>query len=301
MENLAENAWTATSDGRLVTYLPVVDSHGVDRAVALGDAQPLFVQVKAHRRARPGDRLAFAIPTHEIGGYQRWIALLLAGDPEAIREAYAVPGPDLLARGEPGTLVDGRPCIHATLSPTSPTWSPFAVAPDDLGPRLESLAAAPGVAAGPPLEREPTQEEGAFFEESVVAALLAAGDGLAPYRPSVDLGRDLLVQHAGTDAAVYLQVKGTEREDRPGLVRFQVRRRTFAPLPTLLFLFAYADPRTHRVDPVWLVPAPALAERAGGGDPEHLSFEAHRRGADPRWENERTSLAELAARLKSLL
>ena len=211
MENLAENAWTAQSAGRLVSYLPVVDSHAVDRAVAAGGGAPVFVQVKAHQRARPGDRLAYALPTTEVGGYPGWLALLLEGSAAGIGEAYLVPGPELLRLGERGTLVDGRPCIRLTLSPTSPTWSPFQVAVEELGARIEATATARGLVAQPALER--SQEEGGFFEEMAVASLLAAGPALAPYRPAVDVGRDLLVQRTGSAAFAYLQVKGSQRED----------------------------------------------------------------------------------------
>jgi hypothetical protein len=281
-----------------VTYLPVVDSHAVDRAVAAGGGPPLFVQIKSHAHARPGDRLAFAIPLSQVGGYPRWLALLLEGSPAGLREAYLVPGADLLASGERGRLVDGRPCVRATLSPTSPTWSRFWVPLPDLGARLESLAAPPELAAAPPLER--SQEEGGFFEEAVVAALLAEGAALAVYRPAVDLGRDLLVQRAGSAAYLYLQVKGSLREDRPGLVRFQVRRRAFARDPALWFLFCSG--RGGVVGPVWLVPAATLEERAAAGDALHLSFEAHIEGADPRWSEFRlSSLADLAGRLLSKL
>ena len=304
MENLAENAWTATSEGRLITYLPVLDAHAVDRAVtAANGGPPLFVQVKAHQRERPGDRLAFALALTDVGAYDRWHCLFLEGDPDRIREAYLVPGPALLARGDRGTLVDGRPCVRATLSPTSPTWSPYAVDPQRLGPRLETLLAAPPAppalagAAG----RHPgrTEEEGAFFEESVLAALLEATPDLAPYRPAVDVGRDLLVQRAGTPRALYLQVKGTEREDRPGLARFQVRRRTFTPDPALHVLFAFA--RGGAIDPVWLVSAADLVAGASPGDAEHVSFEGHVTGPDPRWGAHRVRLPGLAPRLLALL
>jgi hypothetical protein len=208
-----------------------------------------------------------------------------------------IPGADLLRLGERGTLVDGRPCVRATLSPTSPTWSGFAVPVADLGARLEALAATPGLLPPPPLER--TQEEGAFFEESAVAALLAAGSALCTYRPAVDLGRDLLVQRAGSPAAVYLQVKGTLREDRPGLVRFQVRRRAFARDPALWFLFCSG--RAGIVRALWLVPSAALEDRAAAGDPEHLSFEAHLAGGDARWGEFRLDPNALAARLLAVL
>ena len=294
MENLAEDAWTAGSDGRLVTYLPVLDSHAVDRAVtARHGGAPLFIQVKAHRRERPGDRLAFAVPLSEVGAYEGWYCLFLEGDERGIRKSYLVPGADLLERGERGTLIDGRPCVRLTLSPTSPTWSAFFVT--DLAQALERLLpAAPPATLAPP---EPTrsQEQGAFFEESVVATILDATTQLALYRPAVDVGRDLLVQRAGTRAAVYLQVKGTDREDRPGLARFQVRRRSLAAGPDLLFLFCFA--RDAAINPAWLVPAPEFVGGASTADPDHLSFEAHIDGDDPRWGRYRLRLASVPDRL----
>ena len=295
MENLAENAWTAGSDGRLGTYVPVLDSSAVDRAVSAGGGPPLFVQVKAHRRARPGDRLAFALALADVGDYDRWLCLFLEGDAAGIRESYLVPGRDLLAKAARGTLVDGRACIRLTLSETSPKWSPYAVAPTELGNRLLALAQPPALLAQPDV----TEREGAFFEESVAAALLGVRPGLAVYRPAVDLGRDLLVQRTGTPRAAYIQVKGTEREDRPGLVRFQVRRRAFVDDPSLCFLFAFG--RAGTVHTAWLVPAPDLAAGAAGGDPEHISFEAHVEGADERWARYRLSLSDLASRLLDLL
>lgn len=280
-----------------MTYLPVLDSHAVDRAITLGGGPPLFIQIKAHERARPGDRLAFAIPLSQVGGYARWLALLLEGSAGGLREAYLVPGSDLLRLGERGRLVDGRPCLRATLSHTSARWSGFWTPVEQLGARLEALAVVPGAAKAPEFER--SQEEGGFFEEAVVTTLLASGQGLAIYRPAVDLGRDLLVQRADSPAYLYLQVKGTLREDRPGLARFQVRRRAFAADAALWFLFCHAAGGV--LGPVWLVPAPELGSRAAQEDPEHLSFEAHIEGADPRWGEFRLELAQLSARLRGLL
>jgi hypothetical protein len=299
LENLAENAWTAGSDGHLVTYVPVLDSRAVDRAVAIGGGEPLFVQVKGHERPRPGDRLSFAIPRSAVGDYARWVAVLLQGDAQALHEAYAIPGPELLARGEAGHTADGRECVHATLSPDSPTFGEFAVAPAALGARLMLLAGLPEplLAAAP----ERSQEEGLFFEEAVVAALYGATDRLAVYRPAVDVGRDLLVQLAGGDRYAYLQVKGTERQDRPGLARFQVRRRTFVRDPALLYLFCYRASPAAALGPLWLVGSAELAAAAAQGDAEHISFEAHIEGEDERWGRRRLLPDQLAARLLALL
>lgn len=227
-----------------------------------------------------------------MGAYDRWFALLLHGDPTRLREAYLLPSQAMQALGEPGHTADGRPCLHLTLSPTSPTFGPFRLDPADLGARLEALAAAPPQLAAPP---ERSQEEGAYFEESVVAAIYGATDRLAVYRPAVDVGRDLLVQLAGTQRYLYLQVKGTEREDRPNLARFQVRRRSFSPAPDLAFVFAYAGRR------LWLVPAHDLQAQASPGDPDHLSFEAHIDGPDRRWGAYRLDPAGLAAALEARL
>jgi len=301
-ENLVENTYTAGSDGRLSTYLPVLDSRGVDRVVAVAGGPPLFIQVKAHEHSRRDGRLSFHLPLTQVGVYPDWLACLVSGSPEALRDVYLVPGPDLLRLGERGHLVDGRDYVGATLSPDSPRWSPFAVGPSGLARRLLELAQPGlGIAPGRPVEPERSQEEGAFFETAVIETLLGAGDQLALYRPAVDFeGRDLLVQQALTAAYLYLQVNGTERVDAPGLARFQVRRRTFHPDPRLAFLFAYRPPGAP-IEKVWLVSAPELEERCAAGDEQHLSFEARVRGSDPRWEDRRLDASELPRALLDLL
>lgn len=306
LENLAENAWTAGSDGRLVTYLPVLDSRGVDRAIALGGGPPLFVQIKGHEHPRLDGRLSFAIPLAAIGAYDRWAALLLHGNAERLEEAYLIPSFDLLRLGERGRTADGRDCLHVTLSPTSPTFEEFLVHPDALGSRLTTMAGPvlPELARPPEREPEPperSQEMGAYFEESVVAAIYGGSDQLAVYRPAVDVGRDLLVQHAGTNSFVYLQIKGTERQDRPGLARFQVRRRTFTRDAALVYLFCYRSPAATAIGPLWLVSSQELDAIAAHGDNDHISFEAHLDGPDRRWEDRRLSPTDLSSRLLHLL
>lgn len=314
-ENLVEDAYTAGSAGRLASYLPVLDSHGVDRAVSLEGGPPLFLQVKAHERARRDGRLSYHIPLTEIGAYERWLACLVAGTESELAEVYLVPGPDLLRLGERGTLVDGRPCVRATLSPNSPTWSPYHTPPAQLAARVEQLASSsrehqmssPREAGGgrrgaiQTSLAERSQEEGAYFEEALIATILGATDQLALYRPAVDFeGRDLLVQRAGAPSYLFVQVKGTEREDRPGLARFQVRRRTYRPDPGLAYLFAYRPPGGD-VAAAWLVGAEELGRLCAQGDEEDLSFEAHIEGPDPRWAGRRTTLAGVTPRLLELL
>lgn len=304
LENLVENAYTVQSGGRLQTYTPVLDAHGVDRALSLDGGPALFLQVKGHQSRRRDGRLSFAIPLTGAGGYPRWVCALVAGTADGLVEAYLVPGPELLRRAERGRLVDGRPCLRLTASRGSPTWGGFNVAPDGIGARLMEMAAAPEPVAPPPVSPafERSQEEGRAFELAVAAALLGGSDLLALYQPAPDIaGRDLLVQLAGRDRHLYVQVKGTERTDsRPGLVRFQVRRRTFAADQGLLFLFAWGHPGVG-LSRLWAVPAPELVRRAAAGDPEHISFEAHVDGPDARWAEFRTSPADLAVRVLGML
>ncbi len=281
LENLAENVWTAGSDGRLVTYLPVLDSRGVDRAIALGGGPPVFLQIKGHEHPRADGRLSFAIPLSGIGAYDRWAALLLRGGAGRLEQAYLIPSADLLRLGERGHTADGRDCIHVTLSPTSPTFQEFAVAPEALGSRLMTLAGPvlPKLASPPERDHEPqrerSQEIGAFFEESVVATIYGATDRLAVYRPAVDVGRDLLVQH--------------------------VRTSSFASDPALFYLFCYRSPAATAIGPLWLVSSDELETVSAHGDEEHISFEAHLSGPDDRWQSRRLSAADLAPRLLDLV
>ncbi len=305
---MVENAYTSGSDGRLLTYLPLLDSRAVDRAVSLDGGPPLYLQVKGTAGRRRDGRVSFAVPLAAVGREPRWVCAFAAGSTAAatltLDEVYLVPGSDLLARAGRGRLVDGRPCLRLTLSPASPTWSAFHIPAAGLGPRLMALAAAPreaGAAAAPPAF-ERSQEEGRGFELQLAAAIVAATDRLALYQPAPDVaGRDLLVQLAGTDRHLYLQIKGTERLDsNPDLVRFQVRRRTYRPDPNVLYVFAYSPP-LGPLGPVWAVPSTQLAERASAGDPEHLSFEPHIRGHDPRWGPFRLDPSALAAALLATL
>ena len=292
-ENLVENSYTVGSDGRLQTWLPVLDSRGVDRALALDSGPPLFLQVKSHERRRQDNRLSFAIPLSQVGTYTRWVVALM----DATTGGYLMPGAALLRLGTRGRLVDGRPCIRVTASRASPRWGPYWTPMWDFGRSLIQLAA-PGLRAAP-LEVLPerSQEEGAYFEAAITAALLGATDRLVLYRPAVDFaGRDLLLQLSGSASSLYLQVKGTFTLDLPDHVRFQVRRRTFSPDPHLRFVFCYRAPDAP-LGPVWLVPAAELLARCHPGDEEHLSFEARVTGSDERWSEFRLAPEALAAGL----
>lgn len=289
-ENLVENAYTAQSGGRLASWLPVLDSRGVDRAVEVAGGPPLYLQVKEHEHSRRDGRLSFAIPLSGVGAYERWHVAFVAGAPERLEDCYLVSGPELRAKGEPGRLTDGRPCLRVTLSPGSELWAPHRVPPDRLGEALLALAQ-PGLSLAPP-QAERQQEEGARYEAQVTSLLLAATDQLSLYRPAVDFeGRDLLLQAAGRPDHLYLQIKGTDRLDVPGHPRFQVRRRTFARDPRLVYVFL------HGREAAWAVPAPELADRAAGGDEEHISFEPRVEGDDPRWGRFRCGQGGLAASL----
>jgi len=299
-ENLVENAYTAGSNGALLTWLPVLDSHAVDRAVTTAAGGALFIQVKGHEGRRRDGRISQAIPLSAVGDYEGWVAVIGAGTASGLDECYAIPGPELLQKGERGHLVDGAPCVRATLSRDSPSWGEYVCRPDELGARLLSLAGAePGLAPGPAPEPERRQEEGAFFEAAVVGAILGASERLVLYRPAVDIaGRDLLVQLAGTAKHVAVQVKGSRREDaRPGLYRFQVRTRTFSPDIAYVFCAAAGE----RVEACWVVSGSELALRAPRDSSGHISFEAHVAGPDPRWELNRCRIDDLAERLLGLL
>ncbi|MGH7904213.1 MAG: hypothetical protein ACREPA_08835 [Candidatus Dormibacteraceae bacterium] len=281
-----------------MSYLPVLDSRGVDRALSVDGGRPLFLQVKAHEHARRDGRLTFAIPRSAIGTYPRWLVAMVAGTPDSLTGAFLVPGADLLRLGEHGHLTDGRECVRATLSPTSPTWSRYWSAPAEIGARL--LAAAAPVAGGPaaPFETaERQQEEGAYFEAVVTAELLGGSDRLVLYRPAVDVaGTDLLAQLAGSGSCAFLQVKGTSRQDVPDHAHFQIRRRTFEPDPGHLYVFGYRPPGGD-MTVAWLVDAPALQEGTSPRDAAHISFEPRIAGADPRWGAHRLPPGGLAEAL----
>jgi hypothetical protein len=298
-ENLVENAYTAGSGGALVTYLPVLDSRGVDRAVSAAGGPPLYLQVKGHIHPRRAQRLSFSIPLSQVGTYPRWLIVLVSGSAGGLADIYLVAGADLLRHSARGHLVDGRPCLRLTVSPTSPTWAPYRTPVVELGERLLRLAG-PGLGVGPETPEEVAerqQEAGGYFEAATTAALLGGSDRLVLYRPAVDFsGRDLLVQQAGSSSYVYLQIKGTARLDIPDHAHFQVRRRTFVSDPQLVFVFAYRDP-AGRLGPIWVVDGVELGERCPAGDPEHLSFEARIEGTDSRWGHRRLQPDGLAPEL----
>ena len=290
-ENLVENAYTVQSGGRLSTWLPVLDSRGIDRALSAAGGPPLFLQIKE----REG-RLAFQVPLAGVGTHPRWVIAFVLGTPEAgLSDCYLVPGPALLAEAPRGRMADGRECLLVTLSPVAPLGR-FRVPVDRIGARLLELAGAGlGAEAGEPA-RERSQEEGAYFESLLTALLLRGSDRLALYRPAVDFeGRDLMVQLAGTAAAVFVQVKGTLRLDIANHPRFQVRRRTLSADPRLLFAFMAG------ADTAWLIPAPELLAGAAPGDPAHLSFEPRLAGEDLRWGRFRCPTSALVGRLMAVL
>src|SRR5713226_3414011 len=72
-ENLVENAYTSQSGGRLQTYVPVLDSHGVDRVVSLDGGAPLFIQVKSQQHRSARGHLTFQVVESEAGRYARWL------------------------------------------------------------------------------------------------------------------------------------------------------------------------------------------------------------------------------------
>ena len=296
-ENLIEDAYTEQSGGALVTYLPLLDSRGVDRAISIaGTGPPLFLQIKG-RSARAHARVTLQLPLSGVGNFPTWVIAVATATADNLTDCYLIPGPDLLAHGTRGHLIKGGTSVRATLSPTSPTWARYHVTGERIGGRLLDLIGAPGLNAAPPIPSERQQEEGGFFETAVAAALLGGDDRLALYRPAVDVGRDLLVQVGGSPSSIYVQIKGTERLDGADLVRFQIRRRTFSPDPSLAYLFCTRV--EGQLGPLWLVPAPELAERAAGGDADHISFEAHLTTADPRWAHRRLDPIDLPAAISA--
>lgn len=300
-ENLIENAYTSGSEGRLISYLPVLDSRGVDRAVSVGGGPPLYLQVKGHLHPRDGGRLSFSIPTTQVGRHDRWVLALVSGSPDLLTACYLIPAGDLLRLAPRGRLVDGRDCLRVTLSPGSPKWGAYRTPVGEIGDRLLQIAPPATGLAFPQAAAERQQEEGGYFEAAITAALLGGTDQMCIYRPAVDLsGRDLLIQRAGTASHLYIQVKGTAREDVPDHAHFQVRRRTFAADPTLVFVFAYRDP-DGRLGPLWAVDAVELERRSATGDADHISFEPRIRGDDPRWGHRRLRPEALAAEIMARL
>ena len=296
-ENLVESLYTTGSNGRLFTYLPLVDAWGVDRVVSVDGGSPVFIQIKAQQHRNAQGNLTFQTDEAQSPADPRWILVLVHGTPAEITDIFVLNGLEWRERASHTVSSRGVPLLEAGIPLHTNIWDRYRVEPPALGSRLLEIAR-PGLGVTRDLtDARHTTVDGTFFEAELTAAIVGATDQLAIYRPAVDFdGRDFLVQKAGGASYAYVQVKGVRYEHSPGRIEIGVGKNTFALDRKLIFLFAYAPPGGPW-GPVWVTDAIELAERAHQSDAASLNFSASITTADPVWADRRMRPDEVANEL----
>jgi hypothetical protein len=149
------------------------------------------------------------------------------------------------------------------------------------------------------------QEQGAFYELSQIVELLRGSqDDLLSFRPASDIaGRDLLIQQVDSPAAIFMQIKGTDRLAERDSIHCLVRRRTFVPAQDFWLGFYYFELPLGRFFPdCWLVPSLQFAGRtADQRDATVLTFETMLTEDRDRWREFRHPISEQAAVIRAAL
>jgi len=297
------------SEGRLQSYLPVVDSRRVDRAYAWdGIGQPWFVQVKGTSVARSDGRYSWNIPAAHFTPYERFLVVFSIIDVTQGRlqdPVWCVPADHLVRLAGRGYDRATGAMLEITASPTGrDAMSRYRTT---LAALWERLAPSPRLPAVGAIQEFPSlhQDQGAFYELSQIVELLrGSDDDLLPFRPASDItGRDLLIQQVDSVRALYLQIKGTARLEAPNNIRHLVRRRTFVPAEDFWLGFYYFEQPLRRFFPdCWLVPSLEFARRtADQHDATVLTFDTTLTEEHDRWREFRHAMSDQAAVIRSAL
>ena len=301
-ELAVDEALVVRSGGRLIPWIPLVDSHGVDRGFSWdGVGAPDFVQVKTSGFADDEGRHRWDLRVGSFAAYHGLSIVLALFDPKSKRIGDVFWRLDStllrrLARREYDSALrtevyrlDGSPSHQDRLAPyrhsRDALWKEFA-------PPRATAAASPG--------RLPDLriDQGGVYEFGLITELLRGNHkDLLLFRPAFDIkGRDLLVQRVGSPMALFVQVKGTAVVRGRDLVRFHVRRNTFVPAEDFwLALYCWVHRPAGLFPECWLIPSIALAQgTAHQRDSSYLTIDARLDATVDRWAVWRCPIHEQA-------
>ena len=290
------------SGGRLIPWIPLVDSHGVDRAYSWdGVNAPSFVQVKTSGFVDDEGRHRWELRVGSFAAYHGLSIVLDLFDPKSNRIGDVFWRLDStllkrLARREYDSALrtevyrlDGSPSHRDRLAPyrhsRDALWKEF-------GPPDATAAASSG--------RLPDLriDQGAVYEFGMITELLRGNHkDLLLFRPAFDIkGRDLLVQRVGSRIALFVQIKGTAVVRGHDLVRFHVRRNTFVPADDFwVALYCWVRRPAGLFPECWLIPSIELAQRtAHQRDSSYLTIDARLEPSVDRWSTWRCPIHEQA-------
>lgn len=297
-ESAVDRAFLTGSGGRLFSYLPLIDTHGVDRAYAWDGRGPVnFVQVKATEVPVASATYEWEIHGGTFVVHERLWCTLLVVDPvtgDARNDCFqlsAAAAGRLAHPHRPGAtryVLQGSFANPCKLSPyhrqLRKLWKTFA-------PRGGT-----GGAFREPQPQPPADDRGAtggMFQLSFATELMGARQFVLVFRPLNDLaGRNLLVQLVGTDKALYIEVKGRTRRHSQYSIQIPVPRSTFVASPDFWLVFYYFDgERETLFEDCWLVPSIEFERRtASQADKNSLNFQADLRPERDAWRQWRHPL-----------
>jgi hypothetical protein len=297
------------SGGRLIPYIPLVDAHGVDRAYSWdGVGAPTFAQIKTSGFADDEGRYRWDLRAGSFAAYPRFSVVLNIIDPMSGQIPNVVWRLDStlvrrLARLEYDSArrtevyrLDASPTHDDRLAPyrhpRDELWKEFA-------PRVGLRAAA--------TEKLPVLriDQGGVYEFAMFTELLRGNHkDLLLFRPAFDItGRDLLVQLVNSPSALFVQIKGTAMRRGNDLIRFHLRRNTFAPADDFwLALYFWEERRRAMFPECWLVSSVELARRtAHQRDSNYLTVDARLDPSVDRWADCRHPIQDQAEVLRGAL
>ncbi|HVH64642.1 MAG TPA: hypothetical protein VM674_01295 [Candidatus Acidoferrum sp.] len=307
-EHRLDGALLIPSGGRLIPWVPLIDAHGIDRAYSWdGIGAPWFVQSKASSFADAEGRYRweFRAGTLQTQPRFRVVLSLSQTSPDMEDVVWCLDGESVhrLGRKEYDSALrtdvyrlDASPTHQDRLAPyrhrRADLWKLFAPP--------HQLTSAPPVML-PTLRID----QGGLYEFAIITELLKANHkDLLVFRPSLDIhGRDLLVHLVGSSLALYLQVKGTALRRHPDLVRFHLRRSTFAVADDFWVVSLFWEKRTNDFFPEgWLVSSRDLAERtAHQRDSAYITIDARLNRSADLWGDRRVQISDLANVLRASL
>ena len=308
-ELAVDQALVAGSGGRLIPWLPLVDSHGVDRAYSWdGVGAPHFVQVKTSGYAYAEGRYRWDLGVGSFAASERFSVVLDLLDPTSKRIG------DLFWRLD-STLVprlahrayDSARRVEFYRLDASLTHQDRLAPYRHTGDALWKEFAPPAALRASPPGRLPDLhvDQGGVYEFAMITELMRGNHkDLLVFRPAFDIkGRDLLVQLVGSPTALFLQVKGTEDRRGRDLVRFYVRRRTFVAADDFWFALQFWDRTRFGFFPeCWLIPSTELARRtAHQRDRTNLTVDVHLDASHDRWADCRHPIHDQAEVLRAAL
>ncbi|HVS06513.1 MAG TPA: hypothetical protein VHK65_10160 [Candidatus Dormibacteraeota bacterium] len=148
-------------------------------------------------------------------------------------------------------------------------------------------------------------DQGGVYEFATITDIMMGNrKDLLVFRPAFDIhGRDLLIQLVGSARVVYLQVKGTAMLRQSDLIRFHIRRSTFAAADDFWLAMRFWDRRRGELHPeYWLVSSREMERRtAHERDADYLTVDVRLDPGTDRWADCRYPARELVNVLRDAL